>query len=668
MKPESKNVLTLFAIAFLVRWIAHFIIQDFVNTDEAIYANLASNLVNQRGWTTDYLSYPWEVIHTPSGFLTPTHAYHFNSPLYTLLIAGQFTLLGISFASIQFLNIIVGSITIPVVYYLGKEIFGIKSGLVAGLIVALFPLQVFYAISPSNSILMCLFGPLALLTAVVYQRDPDKHCFFIVLTGLFTGLAIQSRLIDGIIVLISIAPIFVYSLYKQRSMRNVVWLLCATIVLLATWVPGVLLNYIASGSPLGLRITSATIMSVDSILPSILTGINTLYLSSPILFVLGIAGILLFFRRSTIWLVVPLQIVLYSIMGAGQNQRYTVWLIPIVVVFAVGYVIGELKSDQRSFLGIKINSKMIHNASVCILLTIIFCSLVPQYSVFSEVSLDSTGRSSLYNYNQAYEWLNANSTSSTVIMTRTPLFTFYTNRPTVMCMDNYNVSQIIDVIKFYKVHYLVIDQTAATNLFLRTFYMDPSSLVGAEKIRTINNTILQTNTNLANWKVDRGVPLVNLALNEDGVSMTVNSKIGNSTAGIRYDFNEPVDFSLLSTFSFAIKNNATDPNTITLRLRDSQMNQRWWNIKVDDNNWQSITIDIKSFTSQNSGFDISSVKSIVYETSQIANSNSFAVWFDDLYVQYYPYYSASIVLNLENPRLLLIDVSSLWSSNNSDTE
>ncbi len=664
-KTDGKNVLLLFVIAFFVQWIAHFIIQDFVNTDEAIYANLSANFVNQHGWITDYLSYPWEVMHTASGFLTPSHSYNFNSPLYTLLIAGQFKILGVSFASIQFLNIMIGSLTVPVIYFLGKVIFDNKTGLVAGLIIAMFPLQIFYAISPSNSILMCLFGPLSLIAAIVYQKNPDKRGVFLVFAGLFTGLAIQSRLLDGLIVLMSIAPLILYGFFKRRTLRNALWLLSGTIVLIAICAPGVFMNYAASGSPLGLRITSATTTSVGSILPAISDGVNLLYLSNPILFVLGIAGIVLFFRRSLVWLVVPLQILLYSFAEAGPNQRYTVWLIPIVVVFAIGYVIGEVKSGQRSFLGIKMKSPTVHIASICILLTIIFCSFIPQYSIFSNVSMDSVGRSSVFNYNQAYAWLNANTSSSNVIMARSPLFTFYTNRPTVMSMDYYNLSQIIDVIKFYKVHYLIIDQTASANFFLHSVYTNPTTLVGTEKIQNMNYSILQANTNLAGWAIDRGVPLVNISLNEDGLCMTAISKIGNSTAGARFDFNQPIDFSLFTSFSFSIKDNSTQANPITIRLRDTQMNQRWWNLKVDNNEVNPLIIDVNNFTSQNSGFNISSVKSIVLETSQLASSNSFAVWFDDLKIQVNPFYSASLVLDFENPRLLLIDVSPLWTNGSS---
>lgn len=676
IKTDIRNIVILFGLAVIVRWIAHLFVVDFVGTDEAMYGNIASNLIKSGKFSTDFLSYPWELLNSSLFFSSsgPSHLYHFQSPLYTLLIAVQFLLFGKSFASIQSINIVIGSLIIPVIYFLGKLLFNRRTGFLSGLITAIFPLTVFYSVAPSNTILAALFGPLALLFSLVFERNPDNKGKYLLFAGLFTGLAVQGRWVDGVVVLITVAIIAIYGLYKSPNRKNLLLVTLAGVLFAAICIPSAILNFIIFGNPIGLQLNSVAVSTAGSAIGSIMNYAELLLLINSIILIIGVAGIITFFRRSILWISVPLQVLLYSLTKAAPEQRFVLWIVPIITVYCAGFVLGEGAREKHIFAGIRLRSSRMHLITTVMFIAVLLFSFLPQYSFISLASTDSVGRSALFNYTQAYSWIENNIGPSEVIMARNPLFTFYTDRPTVMIHNNYNMSQIIDVVKFYKVHYLIIDEQASSNVELKSFYDNPNFVTEdrSAMISYIRGALIDASGSTEGWKISGGVPFVTVSSMNDSqqetatsLVMIVGSGIGSSTASIRYDFNNTVDFSHVNSLSFSMKTNGTNIERITIRLWDISQNRRWWNVELHGGEvWVSFSISPTAFTYQDTGFNISAVNSIVIEAkkSSSATPENFSLWLKNMNVETSELYLATLAFELDSPRLLILDVSPLWDT------
>jgi uncharacterized membrane protein len=68
-----------------------------------------------------------------------------NPPLYHLLLYFWVRLTGSSVFALRFLSLVLGVLTVPLVYRLARLAFGVPVGLLAALLCAISPFQVYYS-------------------------------------------------------------------------------------------------------------------------------------------------------------------------------------------------------------------------------------------------------------------------------------------------------------------------------------------------------------------------------------------------------------------------------------------------------------------------------------------------------------------------------------------
>ncbi len=209
-KKETKILLSIFIIAFVIRGL--FVFSCPIKWwDETVYANLGYDLsgnpfdysVKNNGWS-DFI---------PSGgnsfYAWPKMG--FRAPLLPYILS-IFYLFNIDFL-ISFLVIFIGSLSIVLLYTLGKKLFNKKIALYSSIFFLLTPLHIIYSAKILAGVLFTFFILLTFMSFWEgYEKGNKKHKIFF---GIFLGLSLLARYTA-----LWITPVFFfYFLVKYKSLR-----------------------------------------------------------------------------------------------------------------------------------------------------------------------------------------------------------------------------------------------------------------------------------------------------------------------------------------------------------------------------------------------------------------------------------------------------------------
>lgn len=171
-----------------------------------------------------------------------------NPPFYYALLAGWVKLFGASEVSLRLPSLLFSLACVPLVYFLGKELFGKSAGLFASFIIALSPFQLWYAQEARGYSAMLFFGLLSSCFQFLFvRRRADKYLygyalstilgihthtyyfFFVVcqLAYLFVRLRaeISKRIaITALLVLLSFIPLLKKYLVRLSYVINGYWI------------------------------------------------------------------------------------------------------------------------------------------------------------------------------------------------------------------------------------------------------------------------------------------------------------------------------------------------------------------------------------------------------------------------------------------------------------
>ncbi len=173
------------------------------------------------------------------------YAPFFRAPLYPYFLAGIYALLGIDFWVVRIIQVLLGSLSAVLVYAIGRQTFGARSGFIAGLIYSLWGTAIFYdgqLLIPSLAIFLNLLSLFFLIRAE--QHNNIRNYLF---GGLFLGLSAIARP-----TVLLFAGIFVFwllwSFYKKNKQLPTRPLLAFILALLIPIIPVTAYNYISSGT------------------------------------------------------------------------------------------------------------------------------------------------------------------------------------------------------------------------------------------------------------------------------------------------------------------------------------------------------------------------------------------------------------------------------------
>jgi 4-amino-4-deoxy-L-arabinose transferase-like glycosyltransferase len=170
------------------------------------YYVTASNLAHGYGMTANLVFF-YGLVPGPGGSQAV-----FWPPGYSLTLAGFFALFGSSLMVGEVVNVIAGTITVLLTFLIGARVFGVRTGLVAAALFALYPASIYWSdMLLSETVFSVPFG-VAILLLIRSGRRPSP--MLALLFGLVLGYATIMRA-QGSIVWIA-ALITWWVLYDRR--------------------------------------------------------------------------------------------------------------------------------------------------------------------------------------------------------------------------------------------------------------------------------------------------------------------------------------------------------------------------------------------------------------------------------------------------------------------
>ena len=173
MLSRHSTLLGLFLFAALVRVVFVASLQPgFYFWDSVKYDRAAVHLINEGNFGSDYD----------------------RSPAYPLYLAGIYLTLGKSILAVRLVEALLGGLIAVLIAIIGKKTLGLATGLVAGLIWAVYPLAIFLAglVYPETLITVLLAGAVALLLFALGE-DPDGQPLPMLIAGLLLMLATMAK-------------------------------------------------------------------------------------------------------------------------------------------------------------------------------------------------------------------------------------------------------------------------------------------------------------------------------------------------------------------------------------------------------------------------------------------------------------------------------------------
>ncbi|MEX1232638.1 MAG: glycosyltransferase family 39 protein [Planctomycetaceae bacterium] len=220
-RSEWIFILCLTLAAFVLRgWdLSQVSVEHF---DEAIYA---SNLL----------------FGEAEGYRYPNREF-FAPPLFPFLVEWTMIFTGVSGRSAMYVNVLFGSLTIPLLWFVGRTWFGPVCGCVAAIIACGYDFHIFYSRTALTDISLCFWWLLAVWT---YERSFTFRSWkYAIAAGLFSGLCWATKYNGWITWLIAVTGGLGYVLFSLKSeplgRRLKLWgMICgvSAVMMLACWYP-----------------------------------------------------------------------------------------------------------------------------------------------------------------------------------------------------------------------------------------------------------------------------------------------------------------------------------------------------------------------------------------------------------------------------------------------
>ena len=233
--------LVIFGVALAARsaWVAYAPSDPFDGRlslgDAVFYHSSAASLAQGHGYVMP---------STPLGMRGWNTA--FWPPGYPFVLASLYRLVGPHVSMAWGANIVLGTLTCVILYFVGRTAFSERAGFAAGLLLAVFPGHVFFSSLILSEVTFTFFITLAMLLILAVNRADDKgRPLRVVLLGLVVGFAALTR--GQGLFLIPVALVFWLSQTGDWA-RALPWATATMLTAAVVILPWTVRNYVQMGS------------------------------------------------------------------------------------------------------------------------------------------------------------------------------------------------------------------------------------------------------------------------------------------------------------------------------------------------------------------------------------------------------------------------------------
>jgi 4-amino-4-deoxy-L-arabinose transferase-like glycosyltransferase len=232
---HANQLLLIFAASLLVRGLwAGFATPDPNDgrfDDSVFYQRVAVSLVQGHGFTNPYSNFP--TAQWPPG--------------YSYFLAGIYFLFGPTLVGARLANVVLGAATAALTYLLATRLFDKRAALAAGLVMAVFPSQIFFVSLVWSEVVFTFGFVLALLCVVMALQAPgSQRRWWLLGVGLLTGAA---TLVRGQGFFLPIIAFLTWGVLGREWMRSLKWTAVTVAIMALVLLPWSIRNYVVLHSP-----------------------------------------------------------------------------------------------------------------------------------------------------------------------------------------------------------------------------------------------------------------------------------------------------------------------------------------------------------------------------------------------------------------------------------
>jgi 4-amino-4-deoxy-L-arabinose transferase-like glycosyltransferase len=315
---------------------------DLQSWDEALYAVRAKSIL--------YFGCFWDQsTYAVNGLYSASHP-----PLYIWLTTLSFSLFGINEFAARFFSSLFGVGCIILTYYFGKKLFSPKVGFFSAIFLSINPFFTFWSMQAQFDVALTFFFSISIY--FYYKSIESNSTRDTILTGIFAGLALMTKLFVGGIALIII---FLYEIFnkKEFEIKKILIIFFMTLVIALPW--HIYMIFLHSNYDLFFFFKQAQLfdrtfsgIENNSKELGIFFFINQLIVYTPLLLIPFLVY-LLKNRKIIIKDILFIWFILYFLIISAISTKLPVYLIPSLIPFMIlsvkgFFILTEIKSGTQS--------------------------------------------------------------------------------------------------------------------------------------------------------------------------------------------------------------------------------------------------------------------------------------------------------------------------------
>jgi 4-amino-4-deoxy-L-arabinose transferase-like glycosyltransferase len=350
MEKTNKLIILVLIFSFLVR-VAFLLYSPLRGWDETVYLNLGHDL-SKNPFIYSLLNKDWNDFIPSTNIIYGWPNIGFRAPLLPYILS-IFYALNLNFL-IQMIIPFFATLSVFLVYILGKNLFDKKTGLYSAVLFALMPLHVLYSEKIWTDVLVIFF---MLLTFVSFWQGYEKeNKKYKVLFGLFLALSLLARYTT-----LWVIPVFLlYFFIRDKSFKFLKdkYLWSAIGIFFLTLIPWFIYGFMYYGNGLGGFIhgfKAANYWGGAQSWSFYFENSWSIFSIVGMLFLISLFYILLKkeFLKKEIFLLL-LWIIFFSTIAMAmphKEDRYIMPIIPVVCLIS-GFFINKIKKYKNTILGL----------------------------------------------------------------------------------------------------------------------------------------------------------------------------------------------------------------------------------------------------------------------------------------------------------------------------